>query len=89
MEFQLFASHGSKAPYLETALETLVKHYGGKIIAAQDLPHYSEKTLDWQMGELEVAGCSIRKDWPHGMVFDVAIGLDRLVAMSFENKLKN
>ena len=25
MEFQLFASHGTKAPYLETALDTLTK----------------------------------------------------------------
>lgn len=81
MEFQLFASAGSKAPYLETALAALVKHYGGEVVNADELPHYSEKTLDWHLDELEVAGCSIRKDWPHGMVFEVAIGLDRLVAL--------
>lgn len=81
IEFQLFASPGSMAPYLETALDRLVALYGGDVVVADELPHYSEKTLDWQMEGLEVAGCSIRKDWEHGMVFEVAIGLDRLVAL--------
>lgn len=86
IEFQLFASHGSKAPYLETALTALINRYGGNILEADELPHYSEKTLDWHINELEVAGCSIRKDWPHGMVFEIAIGLDRLVAMQLSTK---
>ena len=81
MEFQLFASAGSKAPYLETALDLLVKNYGGSHKSADELPHYSEKTLDWFIGDLEIAGCSIRKDWQYGMVFEIAIGLDRLVAL--------
>lgn len=81
MEFQLFCSNGSKAPYIETALAILVKSFGGEIREADTLPHYSEKTLDWFIGDLEVAGCSIRKDWEGGMVFEVAIGLDRLVAL--------
>lgn len=84
MEFQLFASDGSKAPYIESALQTLVDMYGGEIVVADELPHYSEKTLDWHIGELEVAGCSIRKDWEHGTVFEVAIGLDRLVALQMQ-----
>jgi len=33
------------------------------------------------MRGLEVAGCSERTDWPEGVVFEVAIGLDRLVAL--------
>ena len=33
----------------------------------------------WFINDLEVAGCSIRKDWNKGMVFEVAIDLDRLV----------
>ncbi len=88
MEFQLFASHGSKAPYLETALQHLIDYtgYGGEIVVPDDLPHYSEKTLDWHVNGLEVAGCSIRKDWSHGMVFEIAIGLDRLVALRFNKK---
>jgi hypothetical protein len=87
IEFQLFASAGSKAPYLETALDALIANYGGEVLVADELPHYSEKTLDWHIDGLEVAGCSIRKDWPHGMVFEVAIGLDRLVVMQMA-KLK-
>lgn len=86
IEFQMFCSNGSKAPYLESALAELVRVYGGHIVTADDLPHYSEKTLDWHMGDLEVAGCSIRKDWPHGTVFEVAIGLDRLVALQANTK---
>lgn len=81
MEFQLFARHGSHANYIEAALDALVSAYGGEKITADDLPHYSEKTIDWHIDGLEVAGCSVRKDWEHGMVFEVAIGLDRLVAM--------
>lgn len=81
IEFQLFASHGSKAPYINAALEQLVRTYGGNVIHADELPHYSESTLDWHIDGLEVAGCSIRKDWPHGTVFEIAIGLDRLIAM--------
>ncbi len=81
MEFQLFASADSKAPYLEEALNTLTKFYGGEIVEVEDLPHYSEKTLDWMIDGLEVAGCSIRKDWEYGKVFEVAIVLDRLVAL--------
>jgi hypothetical protein len=86
MEFQLFASHGSMAPYLETALERLVALYGGEVRPADELPHYSEKTLDWFIDDLEVAGCSVRRDWPHGMVFEVAIGLDRLVALQLRSR---
>ena len=81
MEFQLFTSHGTKAPYIEKALETLTTRFGGTVVSAAELPHYSEKTLDWQLSDLEVAGCSIRKDWEHGIVFEIAIGLDRLVAL--------
>jgi hypothetical protein len=81
MEFQLFTSHGTKAPYLQAALERLTKVYGGTTVTATELPHYSDLTMDWMMNDLEVAGCSVRKDWPHGVVFEVAIGLDRLVAM--------
>lgn len=81
MEFQLFASHGSKAPYIETALEELTRVYGGLAVETDELPHYSERTIDWHIDALEVAGGSIRKDWPHGVVFEIAIGLDRLVAL--------
>ena len=81
MEFQLFVSHGTKAPYLITALDALTNVFGGSIDAPLDLPHYSMQTLDWMIDDLEVAGCSVRTDWEHGLVYEVAIGLDRLVAM--------
>jgi glycyl-tRNA synthetase (class II) len=86
MEFQLFASEDTKAPYLEKALDTFVSYYGGEYKPADELPHYSEKTLDWYIDGLEVAGCSIRKDWGYGKVFEVAIGLDRLVALQMRGK---
>jgi len=86
IEFQLFASAGSKAPYIEEALNALVNNYGGTYEAAAELPHYSENTIDWYIDGLEVAGCSVRKDWEPGMVFEIAIGLDRLVALQMNNK---
>lgn len=81
LEFQLFCRHGTKAQYLTEALEALTKRFGGEIVIADELPHYSEYTLDWMIDGLEVAGCSVRKDWEHGIVFEIAIGLDRLVAI--------
>jgi len=48
---------------------------------AAELPHYSRRTVDWHMGDLEVAGCSLRTDFPGLEVTEIAIGLDRLVAM--------
>jgi len=81
MEFQLFVSEGTKADYIGAALYELTSRYGGFAKAASDLPHYSRMTKDWMTYGLEVAGCSIRTDWEHGEVHEVAIGLDRLVAM--------
>lgn len=87
MEFQLFCSHGTKAPYLEKAIEALIKLYGGEAEFPCDLPHYSEKTIDWMMDGLEVSGLSKRTDWAYGEVHEVAIGLDRLVAKQLEGIL--
>lgn len=86
LEFQLFASHGSKAPYLETILKVLTEIYGGELKEVrEDLPHYADKTIDWEIDGLEVASASIRNDWHQGMVFELAIGLDRLVALLTKN----
>lgn len=84
MEFQLFCSHDTKAPYLEAAIKALTSLYGGEAVVPEDLPHYSRKTIDWMMDGLEVAGLSERTDWEHGVVFEVAIGLDRLVAKQLD-----
>jgi len=84
LEFQLFASEGTKAPYLMKALSALMDKYGGRYESPIEKPHYSSFTVDWIMDGLEVAGLSQRNDWPHGMVYEVAIGLDRLVALQTE-----
>jgi len=84
MEFQLFTGASTKAEYLEAALTALTKRFGGEIVTAMELPHYSVKTLDWEMAGLELAGCSVRKDWPDGLLFEVSIGLDRLLAKVLE-----
>lgn len=81
LEFQLFASSGTKTDYLSIALTSLINMYGGEIVKVpqNDMPHYSEKTLDWEIENVEVAGCSQRTDWKEGMLFEVSIGLDRLM----------
>lgn len=86
LEFQLFCSAGTLAGYLEAAMDALIDAYGGHYVEPEDKPHYSERTIDWHMDGLEVGGLSQRTDWPHGMVFEVAIGLDRLVALQTQTK---
>lgn len=87
MEFQLFCLPDTKADYLGQALEALVTRYGGNAVAATELPHYSRKTVDWHMGDLEVAGCSLRIDFPGLEVTEIALGLDRLVALLTREKV--
>lgn len=84
LEFELFAAHNTGAPYIELALHNIVKRFGGEIVMPTDLPHYSANTWDWHYKGLEVAGCSIRKDWKHGKVFEMSFGLDRLVALMLQ-----
>lgn len=81
MEFQLFARRGCAVPYLGAALAELKMRYGGVTNVADELPHYSKYTINWYIDDIEVASYSWRKDWPNGVVFEVAIGLDRLVAL--------
>lgn len=81
IEFQLFLRAGTMADYIRPALDALVARYGGSIVTAGELPHYSVSTLDWHIDGLEVAGCSLRNDWPPGVLVEIAIGLDRLVAL--------
>ena len=85
IEFQLFCSEGTKANYIDAGLNALIDRYGGESQVAEELPHYSVITKDWHMNGLEVAGCSIRKDWKHGIVYEIAIGLDRVVALQLQN----
>lgn len=39
------------------------------------------------IGDLEVAGCSERTDWPEGVIYEISIGIDRLLAMLLEGKI--
>lgn len=80
-EFQLFCLPGTKADYVGAALGALTARFGGDAVDAQELPHYSMRTIDWMMGDLEVAGCSVRTDFPGLEVHEVAVGLDRLIAV--------
>jgi aspartyl/asparaginyl-tRNA synthetase len=80
LEFELFAPADSKADYIGRAVNRLVDRFGGEATVPDDLPHYSRRTVDWEMGGLEVAGCSERTDWPEGLIFEVSIGIDRLLA---------
>jgi len=81
MEFQLFCLPDTKADYIKAALDALLARYGGSYVPADELPHYSRRTLDWVMRDLEVAGCSVRTDFEGLEVHEVAIGLDRLVSL--------
>jgi len=82
LEFELFASEGTKADYVKKAVDALIDRFGGEWEEVkEDLPHYSRRTVDWYIGDLEVAGCSERTDWEHGIIYEVSIGIDRLLRM--------
>lgn len=93
LEFHLFASEGTKCQYHVKALEALLNIFGGERqeVPTESLPHYSKETYDWVVETIkstgeslrytELAGCSLRHDWSDGMLFEVSIGLDRLVLM--------
>lgn len=81
LEFELFCDPSTKADYLTAALSSLVNRFGGKIVTPSDLPHYSRRTLDWEINDIEVAGCSERTDWAEGIIYEISIGIDRLVAL--------
>lgn len=82
MEFQLFTGATTKAPYLDVALDALTTRFGGVGVEVpeKDLAHYAARAIDWEIDGLEVGGLHIRKDWTDGIVFEVALGIDRLVA---------
>lgn len=86
LEFELFAAADSKADYIGNAMNALVERFGGEVVAADELPHYSRRTLDWHIDGLEVAGCSERTDWPEGVIHEVSIGLDRIVALTCQKE---
>lgn len=93
MEFQCIFSNTSKADYhtpvcvvLSDSMSNLLNK-NTRLIDSDRLPSYSEKTVDieaeYNAGWKEVASISIRNDYPDESlkVLEVAIGLDRLVAI--------
>ncbi len=79
LEFELFAAKDTKADYLTEVLDVLLKRFGGEHIEQTDLPYYSRRTLDWEINGVEVAGCSERVDWDEGVIYEVSIGIERLL----------
>ena len=75
----MFASSSTKADYITGVLNALTGRFGGEIVVPTDLPHYSRRTLDWEIDGVEVAGCSERTDWKEGTIYEVSIGIERLL----------
>lgn len=81
LEFELFAAANTANDYLTIGLEALKSRFGGEIVVPSELPHYSRKTVDWEFDGLEVAGCSERTDWPEGVIYEISIGIERLMSV--------
>jgi hypothetical protein len=83
LEFELICSVDSKAEYMSAGIEAIWNYFNqtGDVKASDELPHYSIKTLDWHIDDLEVAGCSVRKDLDGYLVHEISIGLDRLLGV--------
>lgn len=79
LEFELFASGSTKADYLTIALGALTERFDGVVTVPRERPHYSQRTLDWEINGVEVAGCSERTDWEEGVIYEVSIGIERLL----------
>ena len=93
LEFQCIYSDSTKFPYIEKIpqfIASILEYCVGQpmhIELSDRLPSYSEKTVDVvrSSDKLEIASCSIRNDYDKGFkVFEVAIGMDRLVEISDE-----
>jgi glycyl-tRNA synthetase len=94
LEFQCIYSDTTKADYRALAMKQVssyLAHLTGNLsrtVESDRLPSYSQSTLDIELefnGRwTEAASCSIRTDYGEGMlVFEMAIGLDRVVEMTF------
>lgn len=86
LEFQIFAAQSTGADYLSAVMDSLIKAYGGEsvIVPEDDLSHYSKRTIDWEIDGIEAGGLSIRTDWEYGKVYEISLGLDRLVKMTMD-----
>lgn len=94
LEFQCIYAGNSKADYRDALINALIveiARFTGKnvrTVVSDRLPVYSSSTLDIEVEYApdkwrEMASCSIRTDYaPDVLVCEIAIGLDRIVAMS-------
>lgn len=89
IEFQLFCSQGTMADYLNPVIDDLINNYGGYKMEITDKPHYSLKTIDWEIDGVEVSSCSLRSDFEDGMLFEISIGLDRLLHILNKNLVRS
>ena len=90
LEFQFIYDKSTKANYplllQDKALKIIQHFFSGKFVTLESsdrLPTYSEETIDIVIDELEICSMSKRKDFliEHIDVFEIAFGLDRLVAL--------
>lgn len=94
LEFQCIYAVGTQADYRSYLISALISEINRftrlpcRVVLSDRIPVYSSSTLDieveYEDGKWrEVASCSIRKDYADDMlVCEIAIGLDRVVALS-------
>lgn len=96
IEFQCIYSNATGMDYREALLPEISKEIErftkkiSRVVDSDRLPDYSESTLDIELLKdhkwKEVASCSIRNDFHKDFkVCEIAIGLDRIVALSETN----
>ena len=79
LEFQFFTPTDTQMDYLEYALQLLIDLFNGKREVSERLPHYSLRTVDLIIDDVGCASLSERTDFAEGKLFEVSIGLDRLM----------
>lgn len=91
MEFQCIYSLDTKMDYYQRMLPLLEREIGlftgheTRVVESDRLPSYSEKTMDVEVYRIaqdrwtEMCSVSLRTDFPDAKVFEIAIGLDRLI----------
>lgn len=90
LEFQVIYSkttmndyHSALVEYVNELVTKLIAE--SYIIESDRLPSYSEKTMDINIGDMEVCSISKRNDFEDNFVTEIALGTDRLI-YNFNNK---
>lgn len=86
LEYQLIYTKDTKADYHEK-ISICLRSYFQKVFGEavdfdipDKLPHYSNKTTDLYVGDIEIVGISTRRDFDFS-VLEIACGLDRICAL--------